>query len=89
MHGTDELYALLKEINALKQEIQRLEKRVYAAIARRETEGQQDLTHAIASIINRLENEKGYAPIDTIVARAVKAGFDKDEVDAEIARLVG
>ncbi len=90
MPDKGELYALLREINALKGDVDRIERRVKAMVAQGERQGQrqQDLTKTLTSIINRLEKERGYAPIDVIVAHAVRAGFNKDDVEAELSRLV-
>ncbi len=91
MPDKSELYALLREIDALKENVNRLERRVKAMLAEGERTGQhqQNLTQTLTAIINRLEKERGYAPIDAIMAQAVRAGFDKREVEAELARLVG
>ncbi len=91
MPDNNELYALLKEINVLKQDVGRLERRVNAILAAGEHQGQrqQDLTQTLNHIINRLEKERGYAPIDVIVAQATRAGFSKIEVEKELDRILG
>ncbi len=91
MPDKNELYALLKDVNELKQDVNRLERRVNAMLAERERRGQhqQDLTQTLNRIINRLEKERGYAPIDIIVAQAVRAGFSKNDVEEELDRILG
>ncbi len=91
MPDKNELYALLKDINVLKQDVSRLEQRINAMLAEgaRRGQRQQDLTQTLNRIINRLEKERGYAPIDIIVAQAVRAGFSKNEVERELDRILG
>ncbi len=91
MPDKNELYALLKDINVLKQDVSRLEQRVNAMLAEggRRGQRQQDLTQTLNRIINRLEKERGYAPIDIIVAQGVRAGFSKNEVERELDRILG
>jgi DNA replicative helicase MCM subunit Mcm2 (Cdc46/Mcm family) len=43
---------------------------------------------SIKDIIRELERKEGAAHIDTIIEKAAKVGFHKDEVEAEIARLM-
>jgi replicative DNA helicase Mcm len=48
---------------------------------------QQDRIRNIIDVIRELEREVGSAPLDKIVERASKLGFDKDKVEADIVRL--
>jgi len=91
MPTKSQLYALLNEINTLKQSINRIERRVKAMLAEGERKDQQkqDLTYTLISIINRLEQERGYAHIDAIVEQAVRAGFNQDDVERELDRILG
>ncbi len=94
MPDRDELYALRNDLKTLKENISRIERRVNALIAQEERQPQQrqdapqDLSHALTSIINRLEKDRGYASIDVIVAQAVRAGFDKRDVERELDRML-
>ncbi|MGZ4913501.1 MAG: minichromosome maintenance protein MCM, partial [Halobacteriota archaeon] len=63
-------------------------KRDFDVIAVGKSKSQQERIKSIRDIIRELEREAGSAHIDTIVERASKLGFDKDKVEAEIARLV-
>lgn len=51
------------------------------------SKSQQDRIKSIRDIMRELEQEVGTAPLDKIVERASKFGFDKDKVEADIARL--
>ncbi len=90
MPTKNELSALLKEINTLKQGIERIERRVKAMLVEgeRTDQRQQDLATTLDTIINRLEKDKGYAPIEIVIAQAVRAGFGKAEVEAELDRIL-
>ncbi len=94
MPDRDELYALRNDLKTLKEDINRIERRVNALIAQEERQPQQrqdvphDLSSALTSIINRLEKDRGYASIDVIVAQAVRAGFDKRDVERELDRML-
>ena len=63
-------------------------KRDFDVIAVGKSKSQQERIKSIRDIIRELEREAGSAHIDTIVERASKLGFEKDKVEAEIARLV-
>jgi replicative DNA helicase Mcm len=63
-------------------------KRDFDVIAVGKSKSQQERIKNIRDIIRELEREAGSAHIDTIVERASKLGFEKDKVEAEIARLV-
>ncbi len=94
MPDRDELYALRNDLKTLKENINRIERRVNALIAQEERQPQQrqdvpqDLSRALTSIINRLEKDRGYASIDVIVAQAIRAGFDKRDVERELDRML-
>ncbi len=94
MSSRDELYALRNDLKALKEDINRIERRINALIAHEERQPQQrqevpqDLPRALTGIINRLEKDRGYASIDLIIAQAVRAGFDKSEVERELDRML-
>jgi replicative DNA helicase Mcm len=51
------------------------------------SKSQQDRIKSIRDIIRELEREVGSAPLDDIIERASKLGFDKDKVERDIARL--
>jgi len=51
------------------------------------SKSQQDRIRSIIDVIRELEREAGSAPLDKIVERASKLGFDKDKVEVDIARL--
>jgi len=63
-------------------------RRDFDVIAVGKSKSQQERIKSIRDIVRELEREAGSAHIDKIVERASKLGFDKDKVEAEIARLV-
>jgi len=62
-------------------------RRDFDVIAVGKSKSQQERIKNIRDIIKELEREAGSAAIDRIIERAAKLGFDKDKVEAEIARL--
>ena len=66
---------------------QKIEKEVARQLkALRKTKNQERCN--VRSIVKEIETEVGSAHIDEILKRAAKLGFKKDQVEAEIARLV-
>jgi replicative DNA helicase Mcm len=63
-------------------------KRDFDVIAVGKSKSQQERIKSIRDIIRELEREAGSAPLEKIVERASKLGFDKDKVEAEITKLV-
>ncbi|MGZ4904298.1 MAG: minichromosome maintenance protein MCM [Halobacteriota archaeon] len=63
-------------------------KRDFDFLAVGKSRSQQERIKSIRDIIRELEREAGSAHIDKIVERASEAGFDKDKVEVEIARLI-
>jgi replicative DNA helicase Mcm len=51
------------------------------------SKSQQDRIRSIIDVIRELEREVGSAPLDQIVERASKLGFDREKVEIDIARL--
>ncbi len=91
MSDKRELYALLKEIDTLKRDVTRIERLVKGLLAEEERRDQRqsDLTTTLNRIIDRLEKERGYAPIDITIEQAVRAGFNKADVEKELDRILG
>ncbi|HYB59478.1 MAG TPA: minichromosome maintenance protein MCM [Candidatus Acidoferrales bacterium] len=63
-------------------------RRDFDVIAVGRSKSQQERIKSIRDIIRELEREAGSAPLDKIIERASRLGFDKDKVEAEIFRLV-
>lgn len=82
----DLMFDLLEE---MQQEEEHNEPHDWDVISVGKSKTEQRRIKGIISVVKELERENGSASYDSVVERAAKLGFDKDKVDAEIARLVG
>jgi DNA replicative helicase MCM subunit Mcm2 (Cdc46/Mcm family) len=87
---------LRKEVKAIFDELEEAKwvsdldegKRDFDVIAVGKSKSQQERIKSVRDIIRELERENGSAHIDNIIERAGKLGYEKDAVEAELARLV-
>ncbi len=96
----DEISTLKEDLNRVRADITRIEKRVKELLEEGEgeqTEQEFDVFLAISfseenitvrSIINELEREDGYAELDKIIQRAAEAGIDKEKTERAIDNLM-
>ncbi len=99
----DDLDRLNNDLSTVRRDVTSIEKVIKAAFSEEESvdagrsdvevdavvknEDQSDNVISVLDVIRELETEEGPAHVDTIVTRAAQHGFDKNTVEAEIARL--